>query len=66
MKLDWDQNDIYRSNRGAGPLHARILCATDETVKMERWEDRPDRTTRFELSIKYLLSPGCGWKKISA
>lgn len=45
---------------------ARILCATNKTVKMERWHKKHGETgrkVRFELSIAYLLSPRCGWAR---
>lgn len=63
MRFEWDQNDRYISNHGTGPMIARILCATDKTVTMERWlRAHPEgRRTRFELPIKFLRSPSCGW-----
>lgn len=63
MSFEWNQEDRYISNHGAGPMVARILCATDKTVTMERWmKMRPEgRRTRFELPTGFLRSPSCGW-----
>lgn len=64
MQFEWTHKDRYRSNDGKGPLVARILCATDTTVKLERWnEKRPDsRRTTFELPLKFFCSRLCGWR----
>jgi hypothetical protein len=65
MKFEWDQNDRYRSNDGDGPLVARILCATNKAVTMERWTPKsPRRRTRFELPLKFFTSPRCGWRRV--
>lgn len=63
MNLDWSQEDRFLSNYGKGPLTARILCATDKTVRMERWrgKGRYRSTVQFELPLKFFLSPACGW-----
>lgn len=63
MKFEWDQDDRYVSNHGTGPMVARILCATDKTVTMERWlKANPDgRRTKFDLPVSFLRSPSCGW-----
>lgn len=63
MDFEWSREDRYRSNGGRGPLTARILCATNKTVTMERWADGAKHVTRFELPIKFLSSPTCGWRK---
>lgn len=60
--MEWDSTDIYYSNNGAGPLMARILYATNDTVHMERWHLTGQARRRFELPISYFLSPRCGWK----
>jgi hypothetical protein len=65
MDFDWDQNDRYLSNFGEGPLRARILCATDKTVKMERWKGS-GRRVRFELPLKFFQSERCGWRKVES
>ena len=64
MKFEWDQNDRYASNEGKGPMVARILCATDKTVTIERWRVNGKQVRRFELPLKFFLSDRCGWKLI--
>jgi hypothetical protein len=65
MRFEWDQNDRYLSNDGKGPLTARILCVTQDTVKLERWnKSRIRGHVRFELPLKFFVSPRCGWKRI--
>ena len=61
MKFEWDRDDIYISNNGKGPMKARIVCATDKEVTMERWRQGNGRRTRFILPIWFLKSPKCGW-----
>ena len=64
MQLDWSQEDRYRSNDGIGPLTARILCASNTEVKMERWNRNWRKAVRFVLPLKFFLSPRCGWKLV--
>jgi len=63
----WDHNDRYLSNDGKGPMMARILCATDKIVKLERWnmKSKNPRKKSGTLSIKFFTSDRCGWKKTS-
>lgn len=57
----------YRSNNGKGPMVARIIGVTNESVKMERWYEKNPRSRRvsFELPISFLDSPSCGWMLIT-
>lgn len=61
--FEWDRLDVYRSNEGAGPLKARILCVGDGYVHMERWKRSQESAVRFSLPIKFFLSDRCGWKR---
>ncbi len=61
MRFDWGNEDRWRSNYGKGPLIARVLCATDKTVKLERWHEHGSRRIRFDLPLKFFLSKKCGW-----
>lgn len=61
-KFEWSHEDQYRSNDGRGPLTARILCVSFDKVTMERFGPKGGRRTRFELPLKFFLSPRCGWK----
>lgn len=63
MNFEWDQTDRYRSNDGAGPLTARILCVTNDEVLIERWHHRASKAKRFRLPLRFFLSPRCGWRK---
>jgi hypothetical protein len=63
MRFEWAKEDRFRSNYGSGPLVARILSATDKDLRMERWPQSGGRKTRFTLSLKFFLSPRCGWVK---
>jgi hypothetical protein len=68
MQFEWSHEDRYMSNDGRGPLMARILCATEKIVTLERWNaknKRPKHLT-FPLSLKFFTSQRCGWKKVSA
>ena len=64
MRLEWNQQDRFRSNDGVGPLTARILCATDREVTMERWHGNWRKAKRFVLSLKFFMSPACGWNLV--
>lgn len=64
MTFEWDNEDRWRSNFGAGPLIARVLCATNKVVKLERWNERGSRITRFELPLEFFLSERCGWRLV--
>ncbi len=66
MTLDWSPDDIYRSNNGHGPLRARILSVSHGKATMERWNEKGSRKDRYEISVAYLMSPRCGWKKMIA
>ena len=63
--FEWDLSDRFLSNRGHGPLVARILCIVDDVAKMERWHKKsgPQRAVRFNVPVKYLMSDNCGWRK---
>lgn len=55
----------FVSNDGKGPMRARILEVTEAGVAMERWHVNAKRNTAyFVLSLEFLLSPRCGWKRI--
>lgn len=68
MQFEWKQEDRYRSNYGAGPETARILCVTDKELTMERWlgEKRHVKAVRFKLLIEFFTSPACGWKLVQS
>lgn len=56
----------WRSNNGAGPLTARVLCVSDGVVILERWKGKRkgnQNLRRFELPLKFFLSDKCGWKR---
>lgn len=61
--FDWDFDDRYQSNKGHGPLTARIISITAKGVLLERWRRENGKRTRFTLSLSYFTSPACGWKK---
>ncbi len=58
--------DYFISNNGDGPLQAVILWVEGELVRMKRWRGREygrgTKPTYFELPVKFLASPNCGWK----
>ncbi len=56
----------YASNKGCGPLVARIIQDSGETLTVVRWNPRtksPQRST-FLIGKTFFNSPLCGWKKI--
>ncbi len=63
--MNWSPDDVYRSNNGHGPLRACILSVSNGLATMERWPIKGGRRTRFELPVKYLKSPRCGWKPLT-
>lgn len=65
MQFEWSHEDRYLSNNGRGPMMARVLCATDKIVKLEKWNTKSKNPRResFPLSLKFFTSPRCGWKK---
>lgn len=65
VNFDWAHEDLYRSNNGAGPLTARILCATNTVVTMKRWRRSEDNAVVFKLPLRFLLSSNCGWRKVN-
>lgn len=59
-------NQVYRSNRGNGPLRAKVTTLfSDGRVRLYRWDERGSDARRvyFTLTERYLRSPRCGWKK---
>ena len=60
--MEWNREDIYLSNSGCGPLIARILCIANGVATMERRPKKGKLWQRFQLPVKYLKSPRCGWQ----
>lgn len=56
----------YASNKGCGPLVARIVGTNGGCITMERWNPKAKTPQRrqFTIDIWVLSSPTCGWKKI--
>ena len=64
--MEWKPEDRFRSNRGKGPLVARILGETPKCLEMELWNERHKNPIRrkFRLSARFLASPNCRWRKV--
>lgn len=66
--IDWSMNERFRSNNGKGPLIARIVSKTEDTLTMERWYEKRPHSIRvqFQLPAWFLGSPTCGWMPVDA
>lgn len=64
--MEWKPEDRFRSNRGKGPLVARIFGETPKCLEMELWNERHKSPIRrkFRLSARFLASSNCRWKKV--
>lgn len=62
-----DPDFCYRSNNGRGPLEAKVveIAQDEDRIVLERRHKKARRnTTIFELSLKFFLSPRCGWLRM--
>lgn len=64
--MEWKAEDRFKSNRGKGPLVARILGETPKFLEMELWNglSKKPRRRQFKLSARFLASKYCAWKKV--
>lgn len=64
-----DAEFCYRSNNGKGPLEAKVvsIAVDEDTIVLERRHENARRNTAiFELSLRFFLSPKCGWVRTQA
>ena len=64
-----DPDFCYRSNNGRGPLEAKVvtIAPDKDTIVLERRHQRARRNTAiFELSLRFFLSPKCGWVRVKS
>lgn len=66
MPLPFDPDIRFISNRGKGPMKARIVGSTDTDFIMERWvKGAHGKKTKFQIVAWFLHSPKCGWVRAS-
>jgi hypothetical protein len=61
LHLKYEVGDEFLSNHGAGPLTAKIVRIVGSTAIMRHTSD-VQQEKEFELPLRFLDSPACGWE----